>query len=43
MSSPSRNALLEELAREQAMLAELDRQRERAAARVLALREQVAA
>ena len=35
--------MLEELAREQALLAELDRQRELAAARVLALREQIAA
>ena len=35
--------MLEELAREQAMLAELDRERERAVARVLALREQIAA
>ena len=43
MSSPTRNALLEELAREQAMLEDLDRQRERAAALILALRERIAA
>ena len=35
--------MLEELAREQAMLADLDRQRERAIARILALRDQIAA
>jgi hypothetical protein len=35
--------LLEELAREQAILADLDRQRERAAAHILALRDQIAA
>src|SRR6266536_6200 len=43
MRSPSQNALLVQLAREQAMLADLDRQRERAATRILALREQIAA
>jgi hypothetical protein len=43
MSSPTQNAMLEELAREQAMLADLDRQRERAAARIVALHDQIAA